>query len=131
MSWKKISVTYDLCDLAKTYRSTWTGNTLLTKLRLSCYGQLLPNIQQEVAILMPFNPLEEVKSALTNEGYYPTVRVSKDLLPTPPTRASSSSDDAVVLDDAGEVAGQSDDDVNEERSITGALSDVDNESDIE
>ena len=127
---RKISVTYDLCDIAKSYRSSWTNSTLLTNLRVLCYGQLIQDIPQDVAILMPFNPLQEVKAALQNEGYYPTVRVTKDLLPTPPARASSTSDHGVVVpDDAVEVvAGQSDDD---ERSVREELSDADDRSDNE
>jgi len=84
---KKISVTYDLCDMANKYRPSWVDDTLLRNLRISCYGQLLPaDIEQE--ILMPFDPLAEVKVALRNEGHYPTVRVSQDLLPTPATATS-------------------------------------------
>jgi len=126
---RKISVTYDLCDIAKSYRSSWSNSTLLTNLRVSCYGQLISDIPQDVTILMPFNPLQEVKAALQNEGYYPAVRVPKDLLPIPPTRSSTTSNDnAVVPDDAVEaVAGQLDE---EERSVRGDLSDADDGSDI-
>ncbi len=60
---RMISIRYDLCDVAESYR-TWTDEYLLKKLRLSCYGYLLPNARDQVMFSVPFNPIKEVKATL-------------------------------------------------------------------
>lgn len=140
-----MSIEYDLCSLAGVYRPSWSKDSLVRKLRTAYYGALVAECQIGARITTPFDPLEEVRAALENQGYYPSKKIAGDLLPDPPalpSNASSNDDDedlaveigelleeSLAYDDADEV---SDDDASsgdDERSEAGSISGDDSESD--
>lgn len=78
---------------------------------------------------MPFSPIEEARSTVLNCGYYPSIKVSREVLPLP--KDSPISYDHVnnidhfdeLQDDFDESLVDTDDDASEdERSIAGSLS---------
>ena len=72
---------------------------------------------------MPFNPIEEVKVALKCQGFYPAVKVSWELLPTPAVVPSHAEEDSENhIDEHDEIDGDLDDsDSDEEMIITEEL----------
>ena len=95
-----ISIDYNLCDVAKVYRPSYTHESLIRKLKHSKYGSLLPDAITEEAInAMPFNPIEEIKLALEHGGFYPSIKVSEELLPSPTVKSSVSSDPTDEIDE--------------------------------
>ena len=145
-----ISIDYNLCDMAKNYRITLTDENLLRKLRLSCHGYLLPALYDMADTPTPFNPIEEVKLALGNKGYYPTVTVEvpREWLPKkpePPQSATVSGEKCPEVqnrkdneEDVDQQDDTKDDDTDkdsddggrdDERSIAGSLSDDESDGD--
>ena len=84
-----ISIEYNLRDLAKLYRTTWSRETLLRKLKQEYYGELLPNAQVGEGTPIPFHPYDEIILTLKHQGYYPSIKVQHDLLP--PVKRSATS----------------------------------------
>jgi hypothetical protein len=112
-----VSIEYYLCHIAKLRWQKWVG------------------VKETADKFSPFNPLEEVRAALTHQGFYPSVKVSAEQLPPPPKSTNndeggndeegSTTDD---LDDSNEEEeddddedyfpeGEPDDDDEEERSV--------------
>jgi len=130
-----MSVQYNLCNVAKVYKSSWTDESLLTKLKVSCYGFLLPSVEVGDGTPMPFNPFHEVKEALRNQGFYPSVKVLSELLPPKSEPADSSATSGHVEETSTELLDELLEELvdteveesDEERSVAGSLSG--NESD--
>ena len=73
---KVITIDFNLRELGKS-RNALNDESLLRILKQSYYGNLLPSIQAATNNDMPFVPLDEVKKAINNEGFYPMVKVLK------------------------------------------------------
>ena len=88
---KTVSISHNLCDVARGYRASWDESTLERMLKQSCYASLLP--YDASCIHMPFDPLVEIKVCL---GLCPPVKVSSDVLPPPPAPPQQPSENSLT-----------------------------------
>ena len=79
---KVMSIDFDLCGMVeKGHRQSLNDRTLIAKMNQR-YGALLQHNQQ-TGTALPFIPIVEVKTALNNQGFYPSLKVMGGDLPTP------------------------------------------------
>ena len=110
-----------------------SDKALVKQLRASQYGCLLPDARDDDEEddddfynddTLPFNLIEEVRKTLHNQGYYPSVKVSGELLPTPPDNDEGSGADPVDEEsDDVDLIDSEDEGSDEDRSVAGSLSD--------
>ena len=82
---KVVSIEYSLYNIGKKYREKIDDDEqIVSKVKDKCYGGLLPSADVGNSIVIPFNPIEEIRTALINGGYYPTIKVKAEMLPPPP-----------------------------------------------
>ena len=132
-------------------RSSLSDSLLLSTLRTNYYGGLFSDSQLKLSNIMPFDPMEEVRASLQHQGFYPSIKVSAELLPEPkklPAEGAgeSSTEEAnedlandinEMLEESGDYEMADDesaaenDDTEDERSVAGSLSDGDSVMEIE
>ena len=74
-----VSVDFTLRNI----RSSLSDSLLLSTLRTNYYGGLFSDSQLKLSNIMPFDPMKEVKASLQHEGFYPSIKISAELLPEP------------------------------------------------
>ena len=126
-----MSIEFNLCEMVERgHRQSLDENSLIRKLKQR-YGNLLQGLRSIDAVL-PFKPLEEVKTALNNQGFYPSVKVMSGalpILPDTPIIVQNDEDDSSDEDDEDWVNPGDDDEDSE--GDTSLDTDDENESDEE
>ena len=103
-----MSIDYNLCEVAKEYWQSLDESTLIIKMKQR-YGYLLQNIHC-IGIALPFNPLLEVQTALSNQGFYPSVKILGADLPTPPPPILAQDPSNQSVGDVNESSDEDDED---------------------
>jgi len=106
---KVVSIKYDLHDLLATTRNALNDESLLRCVKQSYYGYLLPTIDSCKNAPMPFNPFNEIKRTTAFHGFYPLVKVPKNLLPNQVT-TNTTNPETNLLEEHDEIDSDEEDD---------------------